>query len=78
MQKEDKVVATDLSPVAVAVAAYNVQRYCLQVSDFSSFFQSPCFPDNSFLLPLFPTMVLPPLVFYEYAESLKHIFPTAI
>ncbi|XP_014634519.1 release factor glutamine methyltransferase isoform X4 [Glycine max] len=25
-----RVVATDLSPVAVAVAAYNVQRYCLQ------------------------------------------------
>ncbi|PNY03866.1 release factor glutamine methyltransferase-like protein, partial [Trifolium pratense] len=25
-----KVIASDLSPVAVAVAAYNVQRYCLQ------------------------------------------------
>lgn len=25
-----RVIATDLSPVAVAVAAYNVQRYCLQ------------------------------------------------
>ena len=27
-----RVIATDLSPVAVSVAAYNVQRYCLQVS----------------------------------------------
>lgn len=28
-----RVIATDLSPVAVAVASYNVQRYNLQVSD---------------------------------------------
>ncbi|KAG4947622.1 hypothetical protein JHK87_043629 [Glycine soja] len=27
---EGRVIATDLSPVAVAVAAYNVQRYCFQ------------------------------------------------
>ncbi|XP_061358422.1 uncharacterized protein LOC133302630 isoform X2 [Gastrolobium bilobum] len=27
---EGRVIATDLSPVAVSVAAYNVQRYCLQ------------------------------------------------
>ena len=33
---EGRVIATDLSPVAVAVAAYNVQRYCFQVRDFSS------------------------------------------
>lgn len=32
-----KVIASDLCPVAVAVAAYNVQRYCLQVRN-SSFF----------------------------------------
>jgi len=36
-----RVIATDLSPVAVAVATYNVQRYCLQVRD-SNLFQSPC------------------------------------
>lgn len=32
-----KVIASDLSPVAVAVAAYNVQRYCLQVRNSSLF-----------------------------------------
>lgn len=32
-----KVIASDLSPIAVAVAAYNVQRYCLQVR-YSSLF----------------------------------------
>jgi len=47
-----KVIATDLSPVAVAVATYNVQRYCLQVRD-SNLFQSPC---CQFLL-AFSTMV---------------------
>lgn len=31
------VIATDLSPVAVAVASYNVQRYCLQVGRFLRF-----------------------------------------
>lgn len=31
-----RVIATDLSLVAVAVAAYNVQRYCLQVRKLSS------------------------------------------
>ncbi|MCI36570.1 release factor glutamine methyltransferase-like, partial [Trifolium medium] len=33
-----KVIASDLSPVAVAVAAYNVQRYCLQVRNSSMFY----------------------------------------
>lgn len=36
---QGRVIATDLSPVAVAVAAYNVKRYCLQVR--GSSFQPP-------------------------------------
>lgn len=30
---EGRVIATDLNPVAVSVAAYNVERYGLKVSD---------------------------------------------
>jgi release factor glutamine methyltransferase len=43
-----KVIASDLSPVAVAVAAYNVQRYCLQVRNGGMVLYSLCFPIFSF------------------------------
>lgn len=49
------VIATDLSPVAVAVAAYNVQRYCLQVRD-SSFQPRFIFPFAGYFLFFFPTV----------------------
>lgn len=37
-QSHARVIATDLSPVAVAVAAFNVQRYGLQVTNYSFHF----------------------------------------
>jgi release factor glutamine methyltransferase len=43
-----KVIASDLSHVAVAVAAYNVQRYCLQVRNGGMVLYSLCFPIFSF------------------------------
>lgn len=35
LETEGRVIATDLSPVAIAVANYNVQRYGLKVSNLS-------------------------------------------